>query len=420
MISSLTTSTDTDAHPEQGRRLKILLLRVRLLYPLNTGGKIRTARMVEELNKTHDITMVTYRYPGDTDADVERTGQLCRKLVTVPYAESSKKSLKFYGELARNLFEPLPYVVSKYASREMAQAVAEAYEREKPDLIMCDFPQSCEGLRGIPDAPFVLFQHNVEAAIFEQLAKRAKNPVSRWYLGLQARRMHEYEKAVCRKAAHIVAVSDVDKETYAREYGAVHCDVVPTGVDVDFFRPSAAAPKPHHLVFTGSMDWLANQDAILYFASDILPILRKEVPDVTVSVVGRNPPPEIVKLGETEGMEITGTVDDIRSYVHDAAVYVVPLRIGSGTRLKLVEAMAMGKAIVSTTIGAEGLPVEHGRHMVLADEPERFAREVAALLNDPERRAALERNARDLVEANHSWGQVGRIFSDICLRAASK
>jgi polysaccharide biosynthesis protein PslH len=395
-----------------------MMLRVRLLHPLNTGGKIRTANLIEELSKENDVTLVTYRYPEDTDDDVEQTAKICKHLISVPYHETPKHSLKFYLELGRNLFESLPYVVSKYASREMARTVAGLYRAQQPDLVICDFLQSCEGLRLVKHAPFVLFQHNVEAAIFEQLAKRAPSLLTRSYLKLQAGRMRSYEKAQCRKAQRIIAVSDVDRLSFQNDYGATRCDVVPTGVDTRFFTPADSTFRVNNLVFTGSMDWLANQDAMQWFVRDIFPLIRQEIPNVVFSIVGRNPPPEIQKLGQLPGIHVTGTVNDIRPFVRSSKVFVVPLRIGSGTRLKLLEAMAMGKAVVSTTIGAEGLPVEHDRNIILADDARRFADEVVSLLRESAKREHLETQARSMVERNHSWAKVGRVFNEICNRAA--
>ncbi|HYG76844.1 MAG TPA: glycosyltransferase [Planctomycetota bacterium] len=421
------TSPLTSQHPSQRKirssvarreRLKILMTRVRLLYPLNTGGKIRTAKMIEQLSKDNDLTLVTYRYPEDTDEDVAQTAKLCKHLVTVPCKETPKYTPRFYYELGRNLFERLPYVVSKYASRELAETVAGVYKAQNPDLVMVDFLQACESIRRLKNVPFVLFQHNVEAAIFEQLAARANSFFERLYLNLQARRMRRYEKRMCRRAHTVIAVSDVDSRAFETHYGARNCEVVPTGVDTNFFLPSSSLRRLNNLVFTGSMDWLANQDAMQYFVRDIFPLIRQEIPNVMLSIVGRNPPPDIQKLGEQPGIAVTGTVDDIRPYVHGAKVYIVPLRIGSGTRLKLLEAMSMGKAIVSTTIGAEGLPVEHGKNIVLADDANAFAQEVVGLLRDTERREMLEENARTLVERSYSWEHVGRVFNDICHRAA--
>lgn len=399
-------------------RLKILMVRVRLLYPQDSGGKIRTAKLVEQLAAENDITMVTYRYPEDTSEDVQKTAQFCKKLVTIPYSETPKFSARFYFELASNLLSSLPYVASKYASREMAQTIADIYQKDRPDLIIVDFLQACEAMRDLPNAPFVLFEHNVEAAIFEQLAARAPSFLTRQYLNLQARRMRQYEKKQCRKAQRVIGVSDVDKQVYEKEYGITTCDVVPTGVDTQYFKPTDLPCRVNNLVFTGSMDWLANQDAMKYFVHDIFPMIREEIPDVVFSIVGRNPTPEIQKLGELPGITVTGTVDDIRPYVHSAKVYITPLRIGSGTRIKLLEAMALGKATVSTTIGAEGLPVEHGRNIVLADTPRTFADAVVGLIRNDPWRATLESNARALVERDYSWSRAGRVFNEICYQAA--
>ena len=401
-------------------RLKIMVLRVRLLAPQNTGNRIRTARMIEELGKENDIVLVSYRFPGDTDADVAQTARCCRRLEVIPFYESKKKSPLFYYELWRNLFEPYPYIISKYVSRQMSESVRRIYEEEKPDLVMCDYLQSCEGLRDIPEVPFVLFEHNVEAAIFDQLADRAPNIFSRAYIRHQAKKLWRYEEDLCRRAAHVIAVSDVDKEVYRTKFGVTHCDTIPTGVDVNSFRPSPTPCHLNNLVFTGSMDWMANQDGMAWFVRDVFPRIRNEIPDCVFTIVGRNPPPEIKKLGDMPGVHVTGTVDDIRPYVHGSKVYIVPLRIGSGTRLKLLEALAMGKAIVSTTIGAEGLPVEHDKNIVLADGARDFAHQTVALLRDTERRRKLEANARVLAERDYSWEKVGRIFNDICFDAATR
>jgi polysaccharide biosynthesis protein PslH len=340
-------------------------------------------------------------------------------LEVVPFSETEKYTFPFYMELLGNLFSRLPYILYKYVSREMIRTVARVYQEERPDVVMCDYIQPGEGLRGLPGVPFVLFEHNVEAAIFDQLAERSSNFIVRRYIQMQANRLRRYEKELCQRAQKVIAVSDVDREVFIREFGVTDCDVVPTGVDTDFLRPSPVPATANNLVFVGSMDWMANQDGMKWFVHEIFPHIRAEVPDVQFTMVGRKAPPDILKLGEEPGVHVTGTVDDIRPFAHDSKVYVVPLRIGSGTRLKMLEAMALGKAIVSTALGAEGLPVKHGENIVLADEPLRFAQEVVDLLRDPQRRSVLETNARELVERDYSWEQVGKVFNRICQDAAA-
>jgi glycosyltransferase involved in cell wall biosynthesis len=185
---------------------------------------------------------------------------------------------------------------------------------------------------------------------------------------------------------------------------------VPTGVDTSYFAPDGVPESPGRLVFIGSMDWYPNEDAMMFFIGEILPAVRRAVPDVELTVVGRDPSARLRAMGEAAGVRITGTVDDVRPWIADAAVYVVPLRVGGGTRLKIFEGLAMGKAVVSTTVGAEGLPLVDGTHFVRADAPAGFARAVVSLLRDPARRRALGMAGRQLVEARYSWATVARKF----------
>jgi glycosyltransferase involved in cell wall biosynthesis len=188
--------------------------------------------------------------------------------------------------------------------------------------------------------------------------------------------------------------------------------VIPTGVDTEYFQPSPEPEQPDTTVFTGSMDWMPNEDGVIYFVEKILPLIHRDIPNAAFWAVGRRPPRRVQALA-SGNVIVTGAVDDIRPYLGKAAVCVVPLRSGSGTRIKIFEAMAMGKAVVSTTMGAEGLPVRHGENIVLADDPADFARQVVQLLRDQQRRAQLGRAARQLVEENYGWPSVAAHFDQI-------
>jgi glycosyltransferase involved in cell wall biosynthesis len=190
--------------------------------------------------------------------------------------------------------------------------------------------------------------------------------------------------------------------------------MLPTGVDLDYFRPQAVPEDPLKLVFTGSMDWLANEDAILFFAEKILPLILRAAPEVTLTVAGRNPTERLRLLSQANPrIQLTGTVVDVRPYIAEAAVYVLPLRVGGGTRLKIFEAMAMGKAIVSTPVGAEGLPVTPGEDLLIENGPEHFAAAVVRLLGQASLRRQLGEAGRRLVESRYGWPEVGRIFHRI-------
>jgi len=242
------------------------------------------------------------------------------------------------------------------------------------------------------------------------------NPVKKAYLYGQWQKMRRFEREMRRRFDSVIAVSADDREQMKNEYGAEAVFDVPTGVDVEFFRPNnAVKPVPKSLVFTGSMDWLPNDDAIRYFTREIMPLIRSRVPDVKLTVVGRNPAPALVELSKQDpSLIFTGRVDDVRPYMENAAAYIVPLRIGGGTRLKIYEAMAMEKALISTTVGAEGLPLTNGVELLLADEPQTFADAVVRVLSDDDYAAQLGRRAAAVVRENFGWGAVTERFISIC------
>jgi glycosyltransferase involved in cell wall biosynthesis len=223
--------------------------------------------------------------------------------------------------------------------------------------------------------------------------------------------MRVAERRYLNRATHVLTVSDTDTAMFARDIDRAKITTIPTGVDIRYFRPMnpSSNEEPGSLVFTGSMDWMPNVDGIAYFVEQILPLIRKQHPHAKLWVVGRKPERTIRAMAERDpSIQVTGTVEDIRPYIAKGAVYIVPLRVGSGTRLKIFEAMAMGKAVVSTTIGAEGLPVTSGLDIVLADEPHHFADAVCRLLESAQERRRIGETARALVEEKYSWEVVAK------------
>ncbi len=224
--------------------------------------------------------------------------------------------------------------------------------------------------------------------------------------------MSNAERKYLRTADHVLAVSQTDRDFFCGTVAADKLTVIPTGVDIEYFQPFGDEEE-NTLVFTGSMDWLPNEDGIFYFVQEVLPKIVQEISTVKLQVVGRKPSPRLQTLAteHPNQVHLTGWVDDIRPYLGRSAVCIVPLRIGSGTRLKIFEAMAMGKAVVSTTIGAEGLPVRHGAELLLADSPEEFAQSVMMLLRDAAARRNLGYAARELVQSKYSWASVAHEFA---------
>jgi sugar transferase (PEP-CTERM/EpsH1 system associated) len=401
--------------------MRILWLKTDLLLPLDKGGKLRTWHLMRHLAARHEISYLAFAPPGEPHENLAGMHEVAAHVETVPRTEVAKASAAFFARVAWHLADPLPYAVGQYRSRAYRRRVRELLAARDFDLVVADFLFPVINLPRHLPCPAVLFTHNVEAEIWRRHAETATGTVRRALYGIQHRRMLRYEGRALRRFDGLLAVSDADRETFARLYPGVERDaiyVVPTGVDVDYFSPAPSPAESAELVFTGSMDWLPNEDAMQWFCRDVLPRIREAVPQVRLSIVGRAPTPAVLRLASSHGVRVTGRVDDVRPYIHDAAVFVVPLRIGGGTRLKIFEAMAMGKAVVSTTVGAEGLPVTHQQDILLADNDTSFAQSVVGLLRDIDARRRLEIASRRLVAEHFDWSVVARDLDDALVRCA--
>ena len=378
--------------------------------------------MLKEMKRDHHVTYLTLDDGSASDADRRNASEYCHDLVCVPHERREKFTPGFYVDLFLNLVAQQPYAVKKYESAAMRREVLERERSGLFDLLVCDFLAPAANVPRTLSIPTILFQHNVEAMIWKRHYEIQTNPVKKAYLYGQWQKMKRFEREMCRRFDSVIAVSADDRELMKREYGAEAVYDVPTGVDTDFFRSTdSAKSSPHNMVFTGSMDWLPNDDAIRYFMREIMPLIKQKMPDATLTVVGRNPTPALVELGKRDpSLIITGRVDDVRPYIESSAAYIVPLRIGGGTRLKIFEAMAMEKAVVSTTVGAEGLQLTDGVELLLADEPDAFADAVVSVLNDRSYASELGQRAASIVRKNYGWRQVTDSFVSICLKNSLK
>ncbi len=401
--------------------LKVLFFSQPFPLPMDSGGKIRTGQLLRHLRRRFDITLVS---TTDVSRDAPYTADLhdlCHRFYGVPRRTPRRGSAAFYLDVLRLALSRYPVTVAGDTSPVLKATLRRLLRHERYDLLVCDFLQPSLNVLGLRGCPRLLFQHNVESIIVQRHYETATHPVLRMFWRQQWKKMLRYERTACREFDGIVTVSEVDRLTLERDFGARRVWAIPTGVDTDYFRPSGEPVEENTLIFTGAMDWLPNEDAILYFATEILERLRALVPGVRLTVVGRNPSRRLLdRLAHRPEIRIVGRVDDVRPYVAQHAVYVIPLRVGGGTRIKVFEAMAMGKAVVSTRIGVEGLPVRDGEHVVLADRPGDFAAATARLLKDETEREALGRRARAYVERNASWDRAADVFADACLATARR
>jgi sugar transferase (PEP-CTERM/EpsH1 system associated) len=402
--------------------MKLLWLNAGLLLPLDKGGKLRTWHVMRRLAARHDITYLSFEEPSQSAADRAGMREVCGRLETVPRGDAAKGSWRFYAGAARYLATPVPYAVAKYRSDAYRLRLDTLLAEGRFDAVVCDFLPPVVNLPPRLPCPSILFTHNVEAEIWRRHVDHAANPIARMLLRQQQHRMLRFERDALARFDLVLAVSEADRRTFDRLYaGALKAPVkiVQTGVDTAYFSPSSASALRTHMVFTGSMDWLPNEDGMTYFCRDILPRIRQLEPEATLAIVGRSPTPAVKRLAEIPGVEVTGRVDDVRPHIARGSVYVVPLRIGGGTRLKIFEAMSMAKAVVSTTVGAEGLPVTNGHDIDFADEPSRFAHAVVHLMRDAGARRAMEEAARALVVEKYDWSAVAGDFENALQRAAN-
>jgi polysaccharide biosynthesis protein PslH len=392
--------------------MRILWIKAGGIFPLDTGGKIRSFHIARELARKHEVTLFTYyaEHNGDQHPSL---AAIFSDVVLAPLRLPAKKSLGGVAQFCRSVLSGRPYTMSKYDCPALRERVGEVLRRQF-DAIVCDFLCPADLLDWNAGCPTVLFTHNVEAQIWERHCKVARNPLWKLASYLEYKALARAEAKYVRLAACVLTVSETDRAFFTGYTEPTRITAIPTGVDTEYFQPRPGAETPGAIVFTGSMDWMPNEDGVLWFADEVMPLIRHEAPDAEFWVVGRNPSAAVRSLERPgSGTHVTGRVEDIRPYLERAAVYAVPIRSGSGTRLKIFEAMAAGKAIVSTTIGAEGLPVTHGTDILLADSPDEFAAQVVALLKDANERGRIGASARALVERNYGWGRVAAEFEAV-------
>ena len=394
--------------------MRILWVKVGGLWPPNTGGRLRSLNILSELAREHRVSVLTTHAPGEDPSELARNLPRCEQVRSYLHAAPKWHSPRFPGMLLRSWLSPMPVDVWKYRVPALRREVERLLASGAVDLCIADFVFAAPNVPLAGPVPVVFFAHNVEHLILKRLAEAQEQHWRRTLLSIEWRKMRRYEARVCRLARLTVAVSPQDRELLGASAPGAPIRDVPTGVDTDYFKPDGTPEAPVELVFTGSMDWHPNEDAIRHFITEILPAIRREVPAASLTVVGRNPSGALREAAAQAGVRVTGTVQDVRPYIDAAAVYVVPLRIGGGTRLKVFEALSMGKAVVSTGVGVEGLPLTSGEHFLQADDPVTFASTVVALLRDPARRQVLGQAGQRLTRERYGWSQVAREFGACC------
>jgi polysaccharide biosynthesis protein PslH len=387
--------------------MKLLFLTGTLPYPPTDGWKIRVFALLRGLAQHHDVSVVSFMRPIDDALAAQRLREHGIALHVIPrdprYAPA---------KLLQGLISQTAFPILNYSDERMAQLVRHVLRSDTFDLVQIEdihMAQYCVG----PPQPTILDLHNIESLLMRRYARQETNPLKRAYAEITWRKLATYERDTCRLFSHCLTCSDDERVLLQTRCGVDRVSVIPNGVDIDAYAAhdvglsnGAAAPPGDRIVFVGRMDYHANVEGVRWFCRHVWPRIRADRPGALFQIVGGYPVPEISRLAHADEIEVTGFVTDVRPYVKHASVVVVPLRVGGGTRLKILEALAMSKPLVSTTVGAEGIEAVPDRDLVIADRPEEFADEVVSLLSQTERRQALGAAGYRLVQNQYNWERI--------------
>jgi glycosyltransferase involved in cell wall biosynthesis len=390
--------------------MKVVIVGGNLPYPATSGNRIRTLNLTVRLAQRHEVTFLATRNSDRAEAReaLAYLGDHKVEAVEVGPGAPRKSGPAFYARLAANLASPLPYSVASHHSPELDREVRRRAAAGRVDLWQAEWAGGMEALRRLDGANTLVMAHNVETLIWERYAEAEPNPVRRWYIGGQCRKFDRFERVAFAAAGRVVAVSPDDAAVVRDRFGvpAERVDVVDNGIDRAYFESIAAGADrdPRRILFLGSLEWRPNLDAVGLLLDRLFPAVREAEPGATLDVVGRNPPEALVRrIAETPGVALHANVPDVRPFLARAGVMAVPLRVGGGSRLKILEALAAGLPVVSTRVGAEGLCLTPDEDAVIVDDADAVAPALVDALRDPARVRAQAERGRDLVLRRYDW-----------------
>ncbi|HEX4613066.1 MAG TPA: glycosyltransferase [Urbifossiella sp.] len=395
------------------RPLRVAVLDEELPFPLTSGKRIRTYNLLARLADRHRVTVFCHKNPDREEAAAADAAfaRLGVETVVVERTVPPKSGPGFYARLAGNLLSPLPYSVATHASPALAAAVRERAEGGRVDVWHCEWTPYAQVLRDalgdrLDAARWVVMAHNVESVIWRRYTEAEPNPVKRWYVRRQWHKFERFERWATAAATTAVAVSPDDAALMRERFGVEAPAVVENGVDTEYFRPQRDVDRdPARVLFLGSLDWRPNLDAVRLLLDDIFPKVRAAVPTATLAVVGRHPPDWLrAAAAATPGVHLAADVPDVRPFLATCGMLAVPLRIGGGSRLKILEALATATPVVSTRVGAEGLTLTPGRDLVVTDGPDGMADAIVAGIRRPDELQDAAERGRAAVLDRYDWG----------------
>lgn len=402
--------------------MNIVVVGAALPFPANSGNRIRTLNLIIRLAERHQITLLGTWNPDRDEARAAREflGDHHVETVEVAHAVPAKSGPMFHARLAANLASPHPYSVASHHGPALSKAVREIAARGDVDLWQAEWAAGVMALRGLPNARRVVVAHNVETLIWERHAETEANPLKRWYIRRQASKFANFEREAYAEADRVIAVSPDDAALVRERFGCDRVDVVDNGVDRAYFESVVPDRDPDRVLFLGSLEWRPNLDALNLLLDTIFPAVRTAIPSATLDVVGRNPPRALARrIAEIPGAALHANVPDVRPFLAGSGVMAVPLRVGGGSRLKILEALATALPVVSTRVGAEGLELKAGVDLDIVEDEKAMAPALIAALRDPESSRAKAEHARGHVLERYDWDALAELMERSWERAIS-
>jgi len=388
--------------------MKLLVLMIGFPYPPTSGGQLRDFNLIKEMSKKFILDLVIHSSSIVKPEHFKFVESYCNYLEVV-YCKNNHSLFLFI----RSIITKVPYKVLQYTSAKFRGRVLELNKRQKYDILFCDHLYLTQSLPKNISIPVIPHTLDSFFPLYRQLAQKG-NLVKKIYATIQWKILFSYEITIYKRFGIFIAVSKEERALIQKELPEIKIPIVPNGIDLDYYYWNKNETNKTRLTYLGLMDYLPNEDAVIYFSNEILPLIRSEIPEIEFYIVGKNPTNKVLRLGKEKGITVTGSVEDVRGYIAESMVFIVPLRMGTGTRFKILEAMSMGIPIVSTSIGCEGINVTNNVNILISDTPEAFSKAIITLINDKALRERISCEGRKVAE-NYSWDSIGTDFNNFLI-----
>jgi len=388
--------------------MNILFLATNFPYPPNSGHNLRTYNILKILSKSNNIHFLGFSKNKEYPTTDNPINAFCKSVELFKATDDFSKS-KMIFSLLLNFFSHYPYALEKYYLQEMKNKINEIIINNDIDLVHFDLLHLSMYIDIVGKVPKTLTEHNVESERILKLVRNSTNLLFKMYMYIQYKKLYEFEKNICQKFDVCITVSDEDADTLKKMCPAGRYYVIPNGVDTEYFRPGNNNPVPNSLVWVGGMHDFYNREAINYFCKEVFPLIKCKVSKITFNAIGTSPTRRLINLSKhNKNVSAVGYVEDIRPYVSSSSIFIAPMLSGGGTKLKVLNAMSMGKPVVTTNVGAEGIDLQNGENIVIADNPEDYANGIIDLLKSPTLASKIGQNGRKLILRKYDWNVIGK------------